>query len=41
MTGRTGETPFMRWGNAAAALAAAALLAVAFALGRRSAKSSG
>jgi apolipoprotein N-acyltransferase len=41
VTGRTGDTPFMRWGNAVAALAASALLVVSFALGRRSTKSSG
>ena len=35
VTGRTGETPFMRWGNAVAALAAAALLAAALVPGRR------
>ena len=36
VTGRTGETPFMRWGNAVAALAAATLLAGALVAGRRS-----
>jgi len=41
VTGRTGETPFMRWGNAMAALAAATVLAAAFALGRRRATTSG
>ncbi len=41
VTGRTGETPFMRWGNAMAALAAAAVLAAAFALGRRPATTCG
>jgi apolipoprotein N-acyltransferase len=35
VVGRTGDTPFMRWGNAIAAVAAAAVLALAFALGRK------
>ena len=35
VVGRTGETPFMRWGDAIAVLAAAIVLAAAFLLGRR------
>ncbi|CAG1003386.1 Apolipoprotein N-acyltransferase [Burkholderiales bacterium] len=38
VVGRTGVTPFMRWGNAFAALIAAALVAAAFVVGRASAR---